>query len=108
MEIIEERFEDASEQDDCYYSGVIYLIRDGDVRCKARSHDDEPERVSILMLELDRSRVSCDKLVARPSLRNEAARESMARIVEFLHARGHRRIEILTADGYQPLELDAP
>jgi hypothetical protein len=108
MEIIEERFEDASEQDEYYYSGAIYLIRDGGVYCKARSSDYEPELVSILEFEIDQQRVAGEKLIEGALQSNGAEREALARVVEVLQAKGYQRIEILASDGYQPVEWGAP
>jgi hypothetical protein len=104
MEIIEERFEDASEEDDYYYAGVILWIRDGRIDCKARSYDDEPERVSILKFEIDQNRVAGEKLLTGVSQDHGVDRASLAAVVEVLQTRGYQRIEILTADGYELVE----
>lgn len=104
MEVIEERFEDASEEHDYYYAGVILWIGDGRVDCKARSYDDEPERISILKFEIDQNQVGGEELLAEASQDHGADRESFAKVVEVLRTRGYQRIEILTVDGYQPVE----
>lgn len=113
MEITEERFEDAGEKDadgyyDYYYSGVIYLIRGGGLYCKARTYDDEPDLVSILKLEIDHAHIAGANLFPKESHGNEFERESITKLLEALHAKGHQRIHILTSDGYQPIELSAP
>jgi hypothetical protein len=113
MEITEERFEDAGEKGadgyyDYYYSGVIYLIRDGSLSCKARTYDDEPDLVAILELAIDQCPIAGENLVSGASHTNGAVRESIAKMLDALQARGHQRIEMLTSDGYQPIELSAP
>ena len=113
MEITEERFEDAGEKDadgfyDYYYSGVVYLVRDGGLHCKARSYDDEPDLVSILKLEIDENPIAGADLISGASHHNEVERESIANVLKALRARGHQRIQILTSDGYQPIEVSSP
>lgn len=102
MEIIEQAFEDAGEQDangfyDYYYSGVVYRFVFPGREFKARRYDDEPGVASFLGYATGRSRSFAEIPYDDPEFRLAAAylRDTL----------GADRVNVLLPDGYVPVDF---
>jgi hypothetical protein len=105
MKITEERFEDAGEQDedghyDYYYSGVVYVIHEGDFRCKARTYDHDPDKVSILMVAIGEQKMSGEAFIAELMKGASGDGAPFHQVFNALSAKGHKAFDILTNAGY--------
>ena len=113
MEIIGERFDDAGERDenghyDYSYAGVVYLLHEGDFRCKARSYDDEPTRVSILTVEIGGQKLSGEQFIAELTMETLSNGARFQPLFDALRRKGHKEFFILTDAGYASIESSHP
>jgi len=111
MEIIDEKFCASGDpygdgSVDYYYAGVSYTLRDGDVEWNARSYNDGEEKASILSVTRYRKTSRGRRGTPERFAEIPYGDPHFALAIQALLTKGHHRIEVLTDDGYVPVDLD--